>query len=546
MDAIRLLGWTALAYAALRAIRYLLGMRMYLGCALREVRASVADPQSLTAVRVRLLAVFDEELAAQGFHHLGYGSFTPLLTHYESPDIVNILVNESIPAYAFVRRRLTPEYGSICELGLVTEFPDGHAIQTVNTRLASSFAPDTIKVDERPGAGVAELVRHHVTRVAEVRARSTAVTMAGLDEPLANWAGQLLGVRQRFRKLRWTQPTANPALDSFTLQGALALTRHSMRVLAPPPDSAVRTAPVVSEDDRWLRIEADLDAVRQRAEMPERAPAAQWQPLALIATTAVISFAAMAWLWNPTVAALILAVIALHEAGHAVAMRLSGYRDVQVFFVPLLGAMTIGQSAASTIRSRMVMLLAGPVPGLWLAVALLLLKQQFGMAALLMPAAMALLIINGINLLPITPFDGGRVFELLSRPESAWRLAWHVISIIGLAALAIGMREPVIIIIAVAWAMQLRAQIIQYRLRKAVARKVSDRTDFAGVVRAALEVMLEPAYASWRSPVRQVTARALAKLFAEPIATTADRGLTIAAYACGWIPILFALVLWNL
>jgi Zn-dependent protease len=46
--------------------------------------------------------------------------------------------------------------------------------------------------------------------------------------------------------------------------------------------------------------------------------------------------------------------------------------------------------------------------------------------------ALAVLLINGLNLLPITPLDGGRVVELLSRPESAGRLALHALSIAAL------------------------------------------------------------------------------------------------------------------
>jgi hypothetical protein len=61
------------------------------------------------------------------------------------------------------------------------------------------------------------------------------------------------------------------------------------------------------------------------------------------------SFIAMSAMWDGSTAALILAVLLVHEAGHAIAMRLSGYRDVHVFFVPLLGALTIGHPAAASV-----------------------------------------------------------------------------------------------------------------------------------------------------------------------------------------------------
>jgi Zn-dependent protease len=281
------------------------------------------------------------------------------------------------------------------------------------------------------------------------------------------------------------------------------------------------------------------------ADNPEPAPGTPWPLLTVIGVSGLLSFIAMAWLWNAYVAALILAAITLHEAGHAVAMRMLGYRDVHVFFVPLLGAMTVGTSVTATVRDRLAVLLAGPVPGLWLAVVLLVIDRIYGPATLLRMSAFALLILNGLNLLPFTPLDGGRALESLTRPESVWRLVVHAASAAGLLAVAAYLRDPLIATIGLFWAVLFPRQLSGYRLRRSVAAAVHDRADVLGVVRIALETMSTPRYAAWRAGTRQMTARTLARLFAESLATPADRRWGAIAYAAAWIPAAVAFLLWT-
>ncbi len=227
-------------------------------------------------------------------------------------------------------------------------------------------------------------------------------------------------------------------------------------------------------------------------------------------------------------------------------MRLLGYRDVHVFFVPLLGAMTVGRSVTTTVRDRLTVLLAGPVPGLWLAVVLLAFDAAYTpLTLLLRMSALALLILNGLNLLPLTPLDGGRALESLTRPESVWRLIVHGVSAVGLLCVATYLRDPVIALIGLFWAVLIPRQLQAYRLRRAVAAEVRDRADFQGVVRVALETMSAPRYVLWRAGTRQVNARTLARLFSESLATPADRKWGAIAYATAWVPVAVALVLWT-
>lgn len=318
-----------------------------------------------------------------------------------------------------------------------------------------------------------------------------------------------------------------------------------MQTSAAPGSNVAAVAWSVSENDRALRVDADLLAVLQVAEYPETAPGTPWPLIVLVAATAILSFGAMTALWDTYFAALVLVIVAFHEAGHATAMRLFGYRDVHVFFVPLLGAMTVGRQVTASVRDRLAVLLAGPVPGLWLAVMSLVIDQYYGPVKLLREAAITALILNGLNLLPLTPLDGGRMLEALSRPESLWRVVVQGLSAAGLLGLGAYLGDPIFLLLGAAWGALLRRSVLRYRLFRAVAREVRDRGDFRDVARAALEVMMAAPYTKWRAATRQVTARTIARLFAESVATPADRRWGALAYAAAWIPAIAAFWLWR-
>jgi hypothetical protein len=134
--------------------------------------------------------------------------------------------------------------------------------------------------------------------------------------------------------------------------------------------------------------------------------------------------------------------------------------------------------------------------------------------------AFALLILNGLNLLPFTPLDGGRILETLNRPESVWRLALHVLSAVALIATALMLHDPTFTILGLFWALLIPRQLVALRLRRAVAARGIPGSNFAAIVRAALETMAGKSFLSWRASDRQITARAVAQQFGEAAAAS--------------------------
>jgi Zn-dependent protease len=302
-------------------------------------------------------------------------------------------------------------------------------------------------------------------------------------------------------------------------------------------------APVLgadSDSNRRLLIEAELLAVRQLASSPRSAPGVSWGLVFLMVASALVSVAAMWALWGLTVAVIVMATLLLHEGGHALAMRVSGHRHIHVFFLPLLGAVTIGNPTESSVRSRVAVLLAGPTPGVILAVVAFV---QFGptLHGPLLAGVVSLLFINGFNLLPFSPLDGGRVVEALSHPDSVFRVVWQLATALALFALAVKLGGSSMLPLILVSLVLIPGALRTWRLRRAVATRLGAQRNRASILRAAVEEMAQARYAALRSPLRQARAQAVLQSFEAPVAERRDRLLGIVAYgvsaaiaAWGW------------
>ena len=103
-------------------------------------------------------------------------------------------------------------------------------------------------------------------------------------------------------------------------------------------------------------------------------------------------------------------VLLFHEAGHALGMRLFGFSDIRMFFIPFFGAAVSGRARGVAAWKDAVVSLLGPVPGIGLAM-LGYVVYAFRPSAWLINAVQLLLILNLFNLLPFGALDGGRFLQ---------------------------------------------------------------------------------------------------------------------------------------
>ena len=109
---------------------------------------------------------------------------------------------------------------------------------------------------------------------------------------------------------------------------------------------------------------------------------------------------------------LIVLILFIHEMGHFIAMKVFGYNGVNMFFIPLIGAMVTGEKDRISQLQRAIIVLAGPVPGVLIGCGIIAYAQTIGHAGAAIAGFMFLLI-NVLNLLPLDPLDGGKLIETL-------------------------------------------------------------------------------------------------------------------------------------
>ena len=144
-------------------------------------------------------------------------------------------------------------------------------------------------------------------------------------------------------------------------------------------------------------------------------PSPVWIRATLAVVTLILSALFMGGHFGAIQALALLAVLLLHELGHLAAMRVFGYRNLTVFFIPFLGALASGHKPRATALQESIVLLAGPVPGLMLALAAMQIPSEampLPLAEFVRACVQFSLVLNLFNLLPFSILDGGRLFEL--------------------------------------------------------------------------------------------------------------------------------------
>lgn len=137
-----------------------------------------------------------------------------------------------------------------------------------------------------------------------------------------------------------------------------------------------------------------------------------WRPLLVLVGTLALFTVTLGMSVVLTDVGILIFVLLLHEAGHFVGMRAFGYRDVRMFFIPFLGGAVSGKASGVALYKQAIVLLLGPLPGL-IAAFILALGVPPEPGELLGKLLFTLVAVNGLNLLPFEPLDGGRLVHLL-------------------------------------------------------------------------------------------------------------------------------------
>jgi Zn-dependent protease len=173
----------------------------------------------------------------------------------------------------------------------------------------------------------------------------------------------------------------------------------------------------------------------------------KWGKLAASGGSMLLSLLVYATIWGWQYAAGFVGLLFAHETGHYIAARQRGLNVGAPAFIPFVGAWIALKDEPVDVETEAYIAIAGPVVGTIAALAVYLWARSEN-SGLLLAISYSGLFLNLFNLLPISPFDGGRVTAVLS--PRIWFLGVPI-----LLALMLYRPSPMLIVVAILAAPQL-------------------------------------------------------------------------------------------
>ena len=491
-----------------------------------------ARPVDLTRVPPGDRAVLEigrRWLMPRGFRYVGSSRLRPMIeTKGAMFRYCDVYLHEGLGVFAVVSLREQPQPGDVAAIEFQSVLADGTLLATFNRyRHAILWESPRWSIDDSYAPDMEAVLQHHVRRLkaagsapivdAEVRERVTREHAEGyVDDLVAHGKAARHGNEIRVRL--------------GTAIGYVArLMRGNWRAAAVRP---VALDAGGAADAGTTGLEADMQAYKaRRALQGAMSNSGKWR-LGMISALAFIALGAVIWDW--LFAVYVLLVIAFHEGGHYAAMKAVGYRNLHVFFVPGLGGLATGEKQDATPAQKVFVYLAGPVPGIALATAgLLLVPADAGEVHTLL---YIMLVINVINLLPVTPLDGGRVLEvILFARWPTLRFAFAAGSCLALLAVGALLGETVMFILGIFVAMTLPAQWRFSRLALKVDRPAGHGLDEASATKRVFAALARAPFTRWSFQKRTTAADELIAELRTAIPGPAAMAAGLAIYAACFV-----------
>jgi Zn-dependent protease len=172
--------------------------------------------------------------------------------------------------------------------------------------------------------------------------------------------------------------------------------------------------------------------------------------LLVTATSMLISVVAYGFAYGPIFAVALIAMLFIHEMGHVIALRRKGFPAPPPVFIPFLGAAIFAPDLGSREEEAYIGY-GGPLLGSLAALLCMAAWYATGSSFLLLVAFLGIYL-NLFNMIPIRPFDGGRITQILS-PKVKF------IGLLALVAYTIHLREPSLCVIWIFVLMEIRLPV---------------------------------------------------------------------------------------
>jgi|GEM_PF-1346658 len=302
------------------------------------------------------------------------------------------------------------------QIAFVTAFEDDTRLETINER-DYKLLPQKPKLlaQYHESADIDELLQIHQRKLSQLLETKTARTL-NAEQYLDDFKAQLIQETERLvqlGKVSWVQPQESYRWRWWTALTSAAKIYWAMGFSKPKTRKSSDTEETSNTISLASNVEIEFAEFQRQQQQQTRLSRRlrSWiflGTLALFVTVYASAFDVRGLL-------IFVAVLLLHEGGHVLAMKLFGYQDTAILFIPYLGALATARKQDATLTEKVWISLAGPLPGLCLAMGLAMALNLGWIepSAWIQEAILILVVLNLFNLLPLYPLDGGQVADLL-------------------------------------------------------------------------------------------------------------------------------------
>lgn len=461
--------------AFFKLLHYALLIKGMLGLRFKKAGGELRSRADVPSYLLELFGIYEQQLAALGFefYHCQLWDEPFVSPHSKRWNLVSF--NSDNECYACITTSLLPEPHDPAKVEFITFFADHSKLITTNgvSHGVVGEIPNTILIDPYAET-LEEQYKAHIERLQELAGQKSPIVLKPqeyLDSEIEAADAYIDSLRTRGIVKAADEDTHQLLLIPVLYQAHKSLKglrkANQMRARRRKLPSTSRVPHVE------IPVEAEVEAFERIRHSTKSGKTGLLGKMLVFLITLLLFWAVFGFTFSFAPVLFLIVVLLIHELGHYLAMVLFGFRDRQILFLPF-GAATLGSSRQTTALQRVVVYLMGPAPGIALGACLMLFSKTRG--DFFSQFGILLFILNYLNLLPIVPLDGGRVFELALFSRVSFLK--NVFLIFSTALFVLGglyLADPILLGASVLLLIGLRSQIRQNRALAELNRIIRDQ-----------------------------------------------------------------------
>ena len=368
-----------------------------------------------------IIKPYENFLIEKGFHFLNVVEYQSMVVKLDKINHVYYYYHETLGVHAFITT--TPLQGSIrnATISFNTFYESYNMAITFDCFKHNMFDLETSYIFDYYFGSFEKAYESHLSD--RVISSETIVKEPLSEEGLRDYEQYMINETiSEMKKENILTVNENGMKFSFSLgyikhvYQSMSGHKKAQKVLLSSNEAVIKEATL--ESDKMVKLFKNSEGITIAQSLEEKPKATTKESKIRTFIISGISFVLLFGLigipWSSL--PILIVILLVHELGHYFAMRYFGYSDTSIFFIPLFGAVAKGTKEKTSAFEEYIVYLAGPLPGMIIALIMFymtsttvsFIDNPYYKEYMIMSFA-----INYINLLPIFPLDGGKIFQTL-------------------------------------------------------------------------------------------------------------------------------------